>query len=468
MESKYEKNISIWQNNFTGSLKAFPALEGVCSTEVLIIGGGMAGVLTAYELSRRGIQCIIAESYQIGQGNTAGSTAKITSQHGFIYHNLMKEKGSEAAMVYLQAGEKALDAFLRLAGVYECDFERSSNLVYTRRGRTLAEKEMTALDKLGFKALFRDAESLTLPFRTDGAVEFPDQGCFHPLKFLKGITESMTESKSSMVRIFENTWIQRLKSWHGEGWEAVSERGTILADQVVFASHFPFLNRHGAYFMKMYQNKSSVISGSCRRLNEGEHILDGMYADENDLGLSFREVGRKLILVGGGSRTGKDTDGWTALEAAAEDFYLGWKTENRWAAQDCMSLDGLPYVGPYYGTDGSNHGLWVASGFNKWGLTGSMMAAQLLGDLIYGGSTAQNNPLAKLLGPSRPLQGKQLIVNSGESVLHLVKPTAPRCRHLGCALNWNESLQRWECPCHGSLYDKEGRCLEGPSTKNLF
>jgi len=444
---------SLWSNSLT--MKSWPALRGAESCEVLVIGAGMAGVLTARNLQKEGVDVVLVDGFRVGRGVTAGTTAKITSQHGLIYHKIAKEKGLEAARSYLHVQEKAINDFADLARSYSCSFQRRSSFVYSRRGRAALEAELKTLEEIGFAARYSDAEEL--PFHTDGAVEFPLQASFHPLQFLKLITEDMAGGENTNpVRIYENTRITGLKRWRDGGWQADFDQGMILADQVVIATHFPFLDRRGMFFLKMYQSKACVIAGST-----GQPPLCGMYVDEDDKGLSFRQENDMLILAGGNSRTGKGREHWKDLEEKAVQFYPEWKTVWRWTAQDCISLDHMPYIGPYCS---GWPGLWTAAGFNKWGMTGSMAASRILADRI----TGRDNPYAHLFLPDRPILKPQLFINSLEAAWNLLRPCVPRCRHLGCSLTWNEAEHTWECSCHGSRYTEEGRCIEGPSVKDIF
>lgn len=458
---KLSKDISLWEDSVR--LKHYPRLEGVAGCEVLIIGGGMAGILTAHRLAAEGVDVTVAEAGRIGCGVTAGTTAKITSQHGLIYQKLVSHLGTEGAALYLKGNEDAIGQFAQLCEGEpdNCDFRRTSSYIYSMFGEQVLEQEMKALEQIGCSAArLRSCDSLELPFDTDGAVEFPLQACFHPRKLLKHVTEG---EKSSSAAIFENSRITRLKRWPDGGWEAISEHGSILADQVIFACHFPFMDRRGGYFAKMYQSRSLVIAGWPGIAAE----LKGMYMDEAESGLSFRSADGMILLGGGSGRPGKVDSSWQQLQEQAKLLYPGWETRYRWAAQDCMTLDGMPYIGPYYGKPEpgeKHHGLWTATGFNKWGMTGSMVSAMVLTDLICG----RKNEYAELFRPDRSVLKPQLALNVLESTVNLLKPKVPRCRHLGCALTWNEEEQTWECPCHGSRYDKKGQCIEGPSVKNLF
>ena len=451
---KLSKDISLWEDSVR--LERHPRLEGVAGCDVLIIGGGMAGILTANQLVSEGVDVAVVDAGRIGCGVTAGTTAKITSQHGLIYQKLVNSLGTEGARQYLEVNEEAIGRFAQLCEeeTNHCGFRRTSSYIYSLRGTRPLELEMKALEQIGGTAArLRQGDVLELPFETDGAVEFPMQACFHPRKLLKYLTEEGTASNASF---FENSRITRLKRWPDGGWEALSEHGSILADQVVFACHFPFIDRWGGYFLKMYQSRSLVIAGW-----PGTE-MKGMYKDEAEGGLSFRSAEGMLLMGGGSGRAGKVSSSWQQLQQQAESFYPAWETRYRWAAQDCMTLDGMPYIGPYYGS--RENGLWVAAGFNKWGMTGSMVSAMVLRDLVCG----RENPYSELFRPDRSVLKPQLFMNAAESTVNLLKPNVPRCRHLGCALSWNEEQETWECPCHGSRYDKKGQCIEGPSVKDLF
>ena len=193
---------------------------------------------------------------------------------------------------------------------------------------------------------------------------------------------------------------------------------------------------------------------------ENAPALRGMYLDERENGLSFREYDGRLILGGGGHRTGHEGGGWNALEQFAKTHYPDARITHRWAAQDCMSLDGVPYIGRY---SAMTPNLYVASGFNKWGMTTSMVAAQLLTDII----TGKKSPYEAVFSPSRSMLHAQLGVNAVEAGKNLLTVSPRRCSHLGCALKWNPQERSWDCPCHGSRFEENGRLIDNPATKNL-
>ena len=325
-----------------------------------------------------------------------------------------------------------------LCRTIDCDFQARNSVVYTLDDRQKIEKELEALRKMGFPA--KSADALPLPFSVAGAVCFEGQAQFHPLKFLSAIAQEL--------RIYENTRILALKPG-----TAVTNHGIITAEKIIVATHFPFLNKHGSYFLKLYQHRSYVLALRHRRETQD------MYVDASDTGLSFRDFRDLLLLGGGGHRTGKKGGGWRELEAFASKHYPGSQIAGRWATQDCMTLDGVPYIGQY-----SKHtpNLYVATGFNKWGMTSAMVAAMLLTDQILG----NQNPYGELFSPSRSILRPQLAVNAAESALHLLTPTVPRCPHMGCALKYNRQEHSWDCPCHGSRFKENGQLIDNPATGN--
>ena len=427
---------SIWEDC---SLPDFLPLQGDSKTDVLIIGGGMAGLLCAHFLSKAGIRCMVAEADRIGRGITKGTTAKVTAQHGLIYRKLTDRFGPETAGQYLEANQRAVAQLRQLCRDMDCQWEDQCNYIYSISAPATLEAEMTALQALHFPAEL--VTDLPLPFSTAGAVMFPGQGQFHPLKFLKTLSKDLL--------IYEHTPVRELTKYY-----AVTDHGRIFADSFLVATHFPFLNRHGSYFMKLYQQRSYVLA------LENVPAFDGMYLDAAENGLSFRHYGNALLLGGGGHRTGKSGGGWLELERRAAEFYPEAHITHRWAAQDCMSLDGMPYIGQY---SKNTPNLYVAAGFNKWGMTGSMAAAQILTDLVQ----RKPNPFAKTFSPSRRMLHPQLGINLAESAMNLLTPAAPRCPHLGCALKWNPQEHSWDCPCHGSRFQSDGTLIDNPATGDL-
>ena len=414
----------------------FESLRQNKSTDVLIIGGGIAGILCAYNLKEKGVDCILVEASEICGGITKNTTAKITLAHGLIYDKLITRFGEETARLYLEAQIKACEKYSELCQDIDCDYEKKASYVYSLNNIKKIQNEIFALKRLGVNAEMSNVAQL--PFEVSGAVCVDNQAQFHPLKFLYSIAKDLP--------IYENTKVVELMPQ-----KAITQHGEIAYKKAIIATHFPILNKHGGYFLKMYQHRSYVLA------LEGAVNVDGMYVDESDKGLSFRKYGRLLLLGGGGHRTGKSGGSYNELENFVIKHYPDAKIVDRWATQDCMTLDSVPYIGQY---SKNTPDLFVATGFNKWGMTSSMAAAGILSDLVRG----KDNKYAKVFLPSRSILRPQLAINAFETTVSMLTPTAPRCPHLGCALKYNRAEHSWDCPCHGSRFTENGELIDNPAT----
>ena len=428
---------SVWADGVT--LPAFPALEGHGETDVLVIGGGLAGLLCAHLLHRAGMDCMLIEADSLCRGVTRNTTAKVTSQHGLIYARLLKRAGADSARLYWRMHEDALAEYRRLSGDIPCDFGEKDAYLYATGDSPALREEWEALRRLGIPAEWVD--TLALPFPVTGAIRFPRQGQLHPLKLAAGLARG--------PRIHEGTRAVEIRPG-----EVITQRGRIRARRIIVATHFPIFNRHGGYFLKMVQDRAYVLA-----LSPGMDV-QGIYLAAEEGGLSLRNQGDMLLVGCGGHRTGRPGQGWAAAEAFARQYCPEAKIIRRWATQDCMTLDGMPYVGPY---SPRTPGLYVVTGFGKWGMTSAMAAAMLLRDMLLG----RENPYQSLLSPSRAMAALPLLRNAGSAALGLLTPTVPRCPHLGCALRWNPLEYSWDCPCHGSRFDREGRLMDNPATGDL-
>lgn len=432
-----ETMTSIWISSM--DLPHFDSLEGSIKTDVLIVGGGMAGILCAYFLKGQGVDCTLVEGGRICSKNTRNTTAKITAQHGLIYDKLIRSRGTEKAQMYLNANQDAVRKYAELCRNLDADWEEKTAYVYSADNRKKLEKEADALRKIGFDA--KITEEADLPFRVAGAIGFPRQAQFHPLKFIAQIAEGLP--------VYENTFV---KEWKDH--MAVTGRGNIVYKKAIFATHFPIDNKHGMYFLKMYQERSYVLALL------GAPKPDGMYIDEAEGGFSFRSFKEFLLLGGGTHRTGKCGGKWEKLREFAALHYPGANIKYTWAAQDCMTLDKAPYIGPY---SRNMPDCYVASGFNKWGMSSSMAAAMILTDLVL----ERDNPYKDVFCPSRNMIKPQLFLNGWEAFTNLLTPSKKRCPHLGCALKRNSEEESWDCPCHGSRFDDRGKLLDNPANGDL-
>lgn len=443
---------SVWTKDT--EIRRREPLPGDMEAEVAVIGAGLAGILTAYYLKQAGIRAVVLEADRIGSGQTKNTTAKITSQHNLIYDRMIRTFGRRMAEHYARANEAAIGEYERMIlekGI-ECDFARHPACLYACTGTELLEREAEAAESLGIKASFETA--CELPFPVAGVTRFEHQASFHPLKFLAQMAEE--------VEVYEQTKVLKVKNGSVE-----TGRGCVAAEHIVFAAHFPFVNVPGYYFARMYQERSYVTA------LEGAQRLEGMYLGIDGDRLSFRTCGDMLLLGGGSHRTGVHRGnragewGYGILRRKAQEFYPGCREAFRWSAQDCMTLDGLPYIGRF---SRRRSNWYVATGFGKWGMTTAMASARILTALISG----RYCPEADIFSPQRHFTAraaKELAVHGAYTVKglagHLLpvgnRSIIPNCPHMGCRMEWNPEEESYDCPCHGSRFDREGNLIDGPA-----
>lgn len=426
--------------------------------EAAVIGGGMAGILCGWLLQEAGVEVIVLEADAVGSGQTGKTTAKITSQHGLIYDRLTESMGEEAAGQYGRANQAAIDEYERIIKKkkIDCSFIRIPAYLYTGtdEGACRLERERTAAVKAGIPASI--VYETDLPFPVKMALKFENQAQFSPLDFLYGLAEELT--------VYEYTRVRKVK-----GHEIITSRGAITADKIIFATHFPLPNWPGFYFAKMYQERSYVlavkVSEAGKDSRDEKTVLNGMYYGIDTEGLSFRSTDSTVLLGGMGHRTGECRSGNSYINLRKKAGELWGKYEERaaWAAQDCMTLDSVPYIGTF---SRLTPDWYVASGFGKWGMTSSMVAAMAIRDAI----TGRYNSDWKVFSPQRrtiKASWKNFLGHMGHTMKNFFVPGGPRCTHLGCRLRWNRTEKTWDCPCHGSRFEKAGNLIDNPAKKNM-
>lgn len=486
-------NNSVQRNNYE-------QLEENIETQVCIIGGGLTGLTTAYYLSKEGIDVVLVEKSKICSHTSGNTTAKITSQHGIFYKYLIDSLGEEQAKQYLKANEKAIKNIENIVNDenIDCDFEKQDAYVYTQSNKDLKkiQEEVKALHSIGFESKY--VEKIEAPIQILGAIKFKDQAQFNPVKYAKGLAQSITMRNG---KIYENTKIVDVKGENG-GYITVTEDGKILKSKyVVIATHYPIINTPGFYFMKMYQSTSYIIA-----VDPKEEVFNGMYINTESPTLSLRTTKDGLVLFGGMEhKTGAKIDlqdSYRWLEEKAKQIYPKCEVKYRWNSEDCISLDKIPYIGEF-----SNlmPNVYVGTGYKKWGMTTSNVAANIITNKILGKKNKYEEVFkATRLKPIKNYEelgnmikevGNSLILNKmknpkeflsdlGEDEgkvievgneklgayrdkngkIYVIKPV---CTHLGCELSWNNLDKTWDCPCHGSRFTYEGISIYDPSVKNL-
>lgn len=487
---------SYWVESTTAS--GYPRLVGGTETDVCVVGAGLVGITTAILLQEAGRDVVVIEMDRVVQGVTGNTTAKVTSGHGLIYASLESSHGADAARGYAQANEEGLArvaSFVESYGI-DCDFERKSNYTYCERPEDAGEirDEVDAAARAGLDVAL--VTETSLPFPIAAAVELRDQAQFHPRKYLLALLDVFTAHGG---RVFEETRATGIN----EGDPIVVETigGEVRANHVVLATHYPFLDR-ALLFPRVHPKRSYVVAGPANRLPEG------MFISSTEPTRSVRTIpngDRTLLLVSGeGHSVGQDyetEDRYAALSSwGAEHF--GLTTEYRWSTQDGTSVDQLPYVGSV--RRGSR--VYTATAFNKWGFTNGTAGAEIISDAILGRANeaadlfdlhrrtltqsaekfvTENAKVAihfvrdRALHPQRTTPddlspgeagihraGTQLVAAYRDDAGELHKVSAI-CTHLRCVVAWNPAERTWDCPCHGSRFDFDGRVIQGPAVHDL-
>lgn len=426
---------SIWLTNNEKDNKIFPTLTSDLSTKVLIIGGGITGILCAYELQKRNIDYILVEKDKIGLKTTKDTTAFVTVHHETLYQDLIKNKGLKIAKQYLELNIKALEYYKALSEKYDFDYTECTSTLFTNKKPRIILQEVQALNKLGYNS--KIIRKLPIDINIKAGITINNQIAINPYKLIKQISQEL--------KIYENTYITKLNN----NIAYTKDNHKIIFEKVIIATHYPFKNILGLYFLKLNQKRSYVCS------IKSSFSFEGMYCSIDDDGLYFRKYNNNII-IGGNDRFLKDKIN-NDLISKIEKLNLG-KIENYWSGQDCITLDGIPYIGKL---NKFNNNYLVATGFNLWGFTWAMASSFILADII------QYNKEYEIVSPQRKIVKEELFSNIKTSMKGFISLKTPRCKHLGCKLNYNELEHTWECPCHGTRYDEQGNVIDGPAKKNI-
>ncbi|MEV6653680.1 FAD-dependent oxidoreductase [Streptomyces sp. NPDC051219] len=481
-----------------------PPLSDDIEVDVAVIGAGIAGLSTAWELARTGRSVAVLEADRVAAGVSGYTTAKLTALHTLIYDRLRRTRGPEGARLYAQSQSEAVEHVARVAdelGI-DCELERAPAFTYCEdpAGTDGLRAEAEAAAEAGLNASYVDETGL--PFAVAGAVRVEDQAQFHPRKYLLALADDV-EARGG--RIHERTRVAHLKE--GEPCRVRTAAGmTVTARNVVVATHYPLFDR-AMLFTRLSPRRELVVAGPVEDTRDPR----GMYITEEQNTRSVRTApygeGRRLLIVTGESftpGTGDTVERFARLAAWAQDLFVGFGVTHRWAAQDNDPTDTVPLVGRMH--PGGDHA-YVATGFGGWGMSGGVMAGRLLASLIEG----KQLPWAGIYDPRRlktalreapeflkhqavvgkHFVGDRLRTPTPVSVADIAPGTGAvvrvagercavyrdesgtahavtaRCTHLGCVVAFNNAERTWECPCHGSRFSIDGDVVHGPANRPL-
>lgn len=459
----------------------YPALSGDIRVDVAVLGGGIVGLTAALLLKQAGVSVAVVEANKITKGVTGYTTAKITSQHDLIYYRLISELGREKAKQYADSNQAAIEKIEYIVRSLDvsCDFSHKPAYVYAGSQDSAQSilDEVRAARSLGLPASFEG--SPPLPFETYGSVRFDNQAQFHPRKYLCAVAR---ELEGENGYIFENTRALGIES--GSPVVVKTDKGTIRADNVIQATHYPIIDSPGNLSKKLSQSMSYVLG-----VRTEEPFPDGMFINAEKPGRSLRsqpvEGGELVLVVGDGHPTGDGrptSEHYKHLEDWARSIYNVRSIDYRWSTEDVMPQDKVPLIGRL---SPENEHIYIATGFRKWGMTTGTAAAMILTDVILG----RDSPWSDVYDPSRSKPdllsvqeetsklepGQGAIIEKGKEKyaayrdpLGVLYTLNPSCRHMGCQVSWNEAEETWDCPCHGSRYNARGEVILSPSVYGLL
>lgn len=492
---------SYWQQSV--SLPDYPTLNDNVKADVCIVGAGITGLTTAFLLAKEGYSVCLLEANKVLSGTTSLTTAKITSQHGLMYANMIEQYGVEQTKQYYEANTRGKQFIEHMVKEYSisCQLREEDAYIYTNSLEEVEkiEQEGKAYEQLGIKG--EVLSSVPLPFPVKKAVRMNGQAHFHPLQYGEALLQLCKEHG---VHIFEHTRAINVE-YNRHPSVMTDQRYRVICKHVVQASQYPFYDGLGYYPTKMYASRAYAL------LAKPDIKLEGMYMNVEKPERSLRPIiideEEYIFIVGDSHKTGQSNksmdEHFEALASFGEQHFSISSILNRWSAQDYITIDNIPYVGP---VTRHQKNVYVATGFKKWGITNGTNAALMIYDFI----TNNTKEDVHVFSPSRKLNitpsiekmismnadvAKHLITNKFDrpkndwTTLEKEEATITRvglsrigvykdsggnyhavdttCTHLGCEVNWNQAEKTWDCPCHGSRFDYEGHVIQGPAVRPL-
>ena len=501
---------SLWAA--TKKMPAFAKLNGDAHADVAIVGGGIAGLTTAYMLTKAGKSVLLMDDGALASGMTQVTTAHLANAIDDRYSEIERLHGTEGARLAAESHTAAIAKIEEIVATEKinCDFERLDGYLFLGRDdkEELLDRELEAAHRAGLNDVAKVGRAPLDPFDTGSCLRFPEQAQFHPLKYLAGLARAIARDGS---RIHTKTHADRIDG--GSKATIVCGKRTITADAVVVATNTP-VNDRVAMHTKQAPYMTYVIGARVPRRS----VARALYWDTEDPYhyVRLQEWQRReldaasqkwdILIVGGEDhKTGQadDTDQrHSHLESwARERFPMMESVEFTWAGQVMESLDGLAYIGR---NPGDEENVFIVTGDSGMGMTHGTIAGMLLTDLILG----RENRWSTLYDPARKtlrafgefaketanmalqytdwLTGGEVssvdeIANDSGAVLRrgLAKIAVYRdengtlhecsaaCPHLGCVVHWNAAEKTWDCPCHGSRFLKTGEVINGPANSAL-
>jgi glycine/D-amino acid oxidase-like deaminating enzyme/nitrite reductase/ring-hydroxylating ferredoxin subunit len=501
MNVSSEKSVSAWMS--TKVMEDAPSLSRSESTEIVIVGSGIAGMSVAYELVKAGKDVVILDRGPIGKGMTSRTTAHLTAQCDDGFHEMIGRRGEELARSWYESQAASIDRIetnQRELHI-DCDFRRLEGYLFQapETEPEMLDREYEATKKVGMPVF----QEKGVPFGGQAAtptLRYPNQATFHPLKYLAGIAAAIRKAGG---RFYAETTVERVEE-DANGVQVTTTAGHVIgAKQAVVATNSPINDRY-AIHTKQAPYRTYAMAFSIAH----DRLPDGLYWDTFDPYHYVRLQpggGSDILIVGGEDhKTGEADDAerrFTRLEAWMRSLLPDLGRElHRWSGQIQDTIDFAGFIGRNPGSKRS----YVVTGDSGQGMTHGSVAGILISDLILKG----DSPWIAVYDPSRkPLKaagtylrenvsvaknfaeyvapgdissldelrpGQGAIVRQGMSKVAAYRDTngelmlrSAACSHLGCHVHWNSFENCWDCPCHGSQFAPDGTALNGPAVSSI-
>lgn len=479
------KKSSIWLDNIDFNINE--SLNKDIDVDVLIIGGGITGLSIAYHLINSNLKVCLVEKNIVGHGVTARTTGKLTYLQELIYTKLDKTFGSEKAKLYLESQKEAIEIVESIIkeNKIDCDYEKVSSYVFTNNSKDIEKikKEKLLLEK--FNVEVNECNKLPDLKEIEYGISVDDTAVFHPLKYLNGL-KRICDNK---IKIYENTKVVDINK-EDNIFICKTNKNNIKAKKVVLSLHYPYFLFPFLTPLKTHLEKSYI----CAYEIDKDYLFSAITSNKPTLSLRYLESDKiyKIVLNQSHNLAFKNND-----QEHFDKLIKSLKKEPDyiWSNKDIITSDNLPYIGKI------EENLFLATGYNTWGMTNGSLAGKIISDMIL----EKDNKYIELFNPKRGLNSAKLInfpidlvsnvksfigskINKnkswydsrvifetidGKNVAIYIDENDKKhivynkCPHLKCSLNFNEKEKTWDCPCHGSRFDIDGKCIEGPSNYDI-
>lgn len=486
---------SIWMKDY--KFNNFPIVDKNLNTQVLIIGGGIAGLMCAYNLMKNNIDFILVDRQNLASGVSAYTTAQVSIAHDALYDEISQKQGEEKAELYLKAqieGLKIIKKIIKEEKI-ECDSKEESTILHssTEKNIEILKSQFELIKTFAKNVRFLNFSDNIINFKN--GIEFKNQLIINPVKFMQGIIDVLKRNK---CEIYENSIVTEINKSSEKYEVVINDKYKIITNIIIMSAHYPFLNPDNLYFAKLFQSKSYAVAFKTKlKLNANYISLDEPF-------FYIRSYNNSTLIIGGSDHfSGINVDVEKCYEQLINKIYeldKNAKILGKWYTEDCMSIDSLPFVGRY---SNMNPNIFLTTGFQKWGFTNAAIAGKNIVDLILGRNetclckTKRYTLLKDLKSTFRMMLHvidglviskvfikkydiRNMDIGSGKVIRYKKNNVLVyrenendfvflenKCTHMGCALIWNNVDKVWESKCHGSIFDRYGHVIYGPAIKDL-